>query len=106
MCAAAPPGGGRSELTPRFVRHFSVLCLPPPLSLDVPKPRVVWNNLGAPGRLGQATKPSTPAPSTVLNLNNGLGSPITATLQGIIQDDDSDSPRGLSTTNAIVLDVL
>ena len=86
--------------------QVGVLCLPPPLSLDVPKPRVVWNNLGAPGRLGQATKPSTPAPSTVLNLNNGLGSPITATLQGIIQDDDSDSPRGLSTTNAIVLDVL
>jgi dynein axonemal heavy chain len=30
VCAAAPAGGGRSELTPRFVRHFNVLCLPPP----------------------------------------------------------------------------
>ena len=30
ICAAAPPGGGRSELTPRFMRHFHVFCLPQP----------------------------------------------------------------------------
>jgi dynein heavy chain len=30
MCCSAPPGGGRNELTPRFVRHFHVLCLPQP----------------------------------------------------------------------------
>lgn len=29
FAASAPPGGGRSELTPRFVRHFNVLCVPP-----------------------------------------------------------------------------
>jgi len=28
LCAAAPPGGGRNELTQRFTRHFNVLCLP------------------------------------------------------------------------------
>ena len=29
LCAAcAPPGGGRMPLTPRFVRHFTVLCVP------------------------------------------------------------------------------
>lgn len=30
IAAAAPPGGGRSELSLRFTRHFNVLCLPNP----------------------------------------------------------------------------
>lgn len=29
LAGAAPPGGGRSEVTPRFTRHFNVLCVPP-----------------------------------------------------------------------------
>lgn len=29
VAAAAPPGGGRSELTPRFTRHFYMICIPP-----------------------------------------------------------------------------
>ena len=29
VAACAPPGGGRMPLTPRFVRHFTTLCLPP-----------------------------------------------------------------------------
>ena len=29
ICAAAPPGGGRSDITRRFTRHSHVLCLPP-----------------------------------------------------------------------------
>ena len=30
VTACAPPGGGRQEMTPRFVRHFTMLCVPPP----------------------------------------------------------------------------
>ena len=28
VCACSPPGGGKNELTPRFTRHFNILCLP------------------------------------------------------------------------------
>ncbi|XP_073391166.1 uncharacterized protein [Physcomitrium patens] len=30
VAACAPPGGGRNEVTPRFIRHLSMVCVQPP----------------------------------------------------------------------------
>ncbi len=37
ICAAAPPGGGRSALTPRFMRRFHVMCVPDPSEYSMTK---------------------------------------------------------------------
>ncbi len=30
VAACGPPGGGRQEMSSRFLRHFHVLCMPSP----------------------------------------------------------------------------
>lgn len=42
LCAAAPPGGGRSPLTPRFMRHFHILNVPDPSEDSM---RVIFENI-------------------------------------------------------------
>jgi len=67
-------------------------------------PLAIWNNLGRFGSLGAPTRPSTPAPSRVLNVPSGLPLGTVVTLQGYIADDGSAVTRGpASVTNAVVL---
>ncbi|MBI1852797.1 MAG: hypothetical protein HYR85_20850 [Planctomycetes bacterium] len=54
--------------------------------------------------LGAPTAPSRPAPSSVFRIASAA-SPITLTLQGLIEDDASQSSSHWSVTNAIVLRV-
>jgi len=42
MCAAAPPGGGRSPLTPRFMRFFHIFNVPDPSEDSM---RVIFENI-------------------------------------------------------------
>ncbi len=42
ICAAAPPSGGRAALTPRFMRHFHIICLPDPSDDSL---RHIFNNI-------------------------------------------------------------
>ena len=37
MCACAPPGGGRNEMSSRFMRHFNILSLPEPSNKTLTK---------------------------------------------------------------------
>jgi hypothetical protein len=67
-----------------------------------PAPRIVWNNLGRPNRLGSATLPSAPAPSVVLSRPAGVGRRATFTLQGLIEDPAAPNARA-AVTNAVIV---
>jgi len=72
-----------------------------PLQPDQPQPREIWNNLGRPAKLGFPTRPSSAAPSTVIERIAGY--PIAVTLQGFVLDDGSAASVPASVTNAVVL---
>lgn len=76
------------------------MCMPTPLTPDErPQPFAIFNNFGIPRALGRATHPSVPAPSRLFvgRLKRDMF------IQGLIVDDSS--PRGLSVTNGIKIDV-
>ena len=79
--------------------------MPTPLaSGGSPLPAQIWNNIGFPGNLGEATLPSTPAPSTVVERPAGVGRPLVVFLQGLILD--TASPHGeAAVTNGILLEI-
>jgi Tol biopolymer transport system component len=80
---------------------------PTPVTRDCqPQPAVIFNNLGFHGVFGAPRFPSTRAPSVVFARKQGLGRPMSVTLQGFIRDDGSQIPERVSITNGIVLHVL
>lgn len=42
ICSCAPPGGGRNEMAPRFMRHFNIIGLPEPSTKTLTK---IFGNL-------------------------------------------------------------
>ncbi len=77
----------------------------PPVAPSSPGLKRTWNNIGRTGLLGVPDVSSDPAPSTLLVLPNGIGQPVTVTLQGLILD--GGSPNGIAAvTNAVVVETL
>ncbi|XP_034255936.1 dynein heavy chain 6, axonemal isoform X2 [Thrips palmi] len=61
--ACAPPGGGRNPLTPRFVRHFSVLHIPKPNEASL---KVIFKSILR-GFLSEFVKPIQDLADAVVN---------------------------------------
>ena len=72
---------------------------------------MIFNSLGAPGKLGEHTAPGDPplVPDgdsvTFLSWPDGFGGVRDFTVQGLVQDDCSRSSKRLSVTNGIVLHI-
>ncbi len=81
------------------------IAMPPPLTPSCrPRPRHIFNNLGAPALLGAPTRPSTPAPSVLVSAAGGVGRSVDAYVQGVIRD--RAAPNGqFAVTNGIELRV-
>ncbi|MBI1848955.1 MAG: IPT/TIG domain-containing protein [Planctomycetes bacterium] len=96
--------GAPTAATLRALPHgagFTVF--PTPISGGAPRPTFVFNNLGHVSTLGAPTQPSSPAPSIVIRGPLGARRALTATLQGLIEDDGSRIPAHVSVTNAVIL---
>jgi len=122
---AAPAGGSGQYLvhanlglptadTMRVLpKSIGTFCFP--IFLAENQPDAVWNNIGKPNRVGASNYFGTPipdppaAPAIFLDLPAGdvvhLPAGTTITLQGVLIDPVSPSPKGASTTNAVVVEV-
>lgn len=119
IAMAAPPAGpvpavfalyvwfGSPDPSNDYPQPFGLgtTCLPTFLTIDIPKPARIFNNAGHRALLGEPDHPSSPAPSTVVSRPQGVSTPATATLQGLIVDDGSAGALPGSVTNAIVLEI-
>jgi hypothetical protein len=83
-------------------RGIGWMVLPTPINSGAsPQPVAIFNNLDP--RAGIANMPSSPAPSTLFTVPQGVRRPALATLQGFIQDNGSAIPERASITNAVLL---
>lgn len=97
----AEPDASTIRLQPHGLGWMS---FPTPLQMEpTNQPVAIWNTLGRPGRLGHATRSSTIAPTTLLEVQRGTRVPVTFTLQGFIEDLGSQAQGPVSITNAIVV---
>jgi hypothetical protein len=80
-------------------------ALPTIFSGGSPRPLRLWNTFGHAPVLGEPDFPSDEAPATLLLLPMGRPGSITATFQGLIEDDAAPNDHGVATTNAVVLRV-
>ncbi|MBI3848663.1 MAG: IPT/TIG domain-containing protein, partial [Planctomycetes bacterium] len=83
--------------------RVGAMVFPPPFVDPQRHPIAVWNDLGHQRLLGAPTLASRPAPTIVADRRASASSPANITLQGLIEDDASPDPLGISVTNALIL---
>lgn len=86
-------------------KQLGDFCFPSTILGGSQTPAVIFNNIGKPARLGTPDFPTTPAPSDVISIPNGVGMQLTATFAGFLLDNGSAADVPASITNGVVLHV-
>ncbi|KAA0150075.1 hypothetical protein FNF29_05515 [Cafeteria roenbergensis] len=110
VCGAAPPGGGRAEVTPRFSRHFHMLCVPQssddvlkhifgsivagflevfPSDVQAQAPRVTTATIDVYKNIREAMRPTPAKSHYTFNLRD-----VSKVFQGILMVDKKGCPSG------------